>query len=76
MYNGYENYETWNVVLWCSNDEIIYNLIVTNQYIQKYSAERSTELVFLLFPEGTPDVPIHDFIKINWDEIAIAFNDL
>ena len=76
MYNGYENYETWNVVLWCSNDEIIYNLIVTNQHIQEYSAERTAELVFLLFPEGTPDVPIHDFIKINWDEITIAFNDL
>ncbi len=76
MYNGYENYETENVVQWCSNNEIIYNLITTNQQIQKYSAERTAELVFLLFPEGTPDVPIHDFIKINWDEIAIAFNDL
>ena len=25
-YNGYKNYETWNVVLWISNDEGFYNI--------------------------------------------------
>jgi len=24
-YNGYENYETWNVALWIQNDEGLYN---------------------------------------------------
>ena len=25
-YNGWKNYETWNVVLWLGNDEGLYNL--------------------------------------------------
>ena len=26
-YNGWKNYETWNVALWMANDEGMYNLV-------------------------------------------------
>ena len=31
-YNGWENYETWNVSLWVANDEILYRQVV--RYVQ------------------------------------------
>lgn len=28
-YNGYANYETWNVALWLNSDEYLYKLVKT-----------------------------------------------
>ena len=41
-YNGYKNYETWNVVLWLGNDFPLYNAArVYKTYPQPYLSLRN-----------------------------------
>lgn len=56
-YNGWTNYETWNVVLWIENDESIYNFIQEND-ICCYE-----ELLEAFYEFGTTETP--DGVKWN-----------
>lgn len=56
-YNGWTNYETWNVVLWIENDEGIYN------YIQENDICCYEELLELFYECGTNETP--DGVKWN-----------
>jgi len=58
-YNGWANYETWNVTLWIQNDEGLYNVAKQCRNYQ--------ELVDLLYDCGSKETP--DGVK--WDDVKI-----
>ena len=55
MYNGWKNYQTWNVALWVNNDEWLYNLAV--EYVR--TRKKPTQYGFIcwsgLIYDKTPD---------------------
>ncbi len=71
-YNGYANYETWNVALWIQNDEGLYNLA---QEFSDYD-----QLVTVLYDEfgqkETPDGVKWNSKKINRIEMNELLEDL
>ena len=78
-YNGWTNWETWNVGLWVGNDEGLYNM---QQEFIRAANERITDddvRLFLveLLPNGTPDMKTGWATEnfINWIEIAEHWED-
>ena len=70
-YNGYANYETWNVSLWLQNDETLYNVA------RKY--DRYDALIPRLeyaFGQMTPDGVRWMDGLINTDELDEMLADL
>ena len=70
-YNGYTNYETWNVALWIANHEPLYKLM---QCCKDYG-----EFVDILHKRGvfhTGDGIVWSDPKVNIEEInELEFND-
>lgn len=73
-YNGWKNYETWNVNLWAMNEEGLYHTVMAGK---PYTAESAEDLAYELFPAGTPDM--HDKVqrmaRVDWQAIADAWNE-
>ena len=78
-YNGWKNYETWNVALWAGNDEGLYNTIREHRSaIKRFNRESAADFTMELMPQGTPDFdgkPAR-YLKVNWAEIARCYNEL
>lgn len=78
-YNGWTNWETWNVVLWIDNEYAIYQdkmatiirreRIITPQMVESFVRE--------WFPTGTPDMDETDggLNAVDWMEIASHWQD-
>ena len=84
-YNGWKNYETWNVNLWIQNDEGLYGFVrdglesileaCANDW-ENVSLTDLKELVRDAFGNKTPDgVSLMDS-AINWFEISDALLEL
>ena len=76
-YNGWKNWETWNVALWCDNEEGIYR---DRMRQEPRTAEEVEAFVREYFPNGTPDMRGDDpyertAVCVDWKEIAEHWAD-
>jgi len=70
-YNGWANWETWNVALWIQNDETTYNLA---QKFTRYNA--LIPHLEMLWGQMTPDGARWMDSKIDTDELDEMLDDL
>ena len=70
-YNGFTNYETWNICLWLQNDEVFYNIA------RKYdSFDRLIPRLEHQYGQMTPDGVRWMDGLINTDEVDEVLADL
>jgi hypothetical protein len=68
-YNGYANYETWNVALWIQNDEGLYNLALQCDDYQEFVKEIGVGY-------STPDGVKYASPKLDIEELNEVIADL
>ena len=53
MYNNYKNWNQWNVSLWLSNDEELYNMVC--QVLRTSTKDRAVGIILSQLDSHTPD---------------------
>lgn len=69
-YNGWANYETWNIALWIGNDESLYNIA------RKYDNYTSFRDIVMGFESSTPDKVRYDDDRLDIDELDRMVKEL
>ena len=69
-YNGWTNRATWNAVLWLSNDQSMYDMMLDHFRGDPVVCSRSArEFCWLIWPDGnTPDGD--DLTDVKWSKVA------
>ena len=71
-YNGWTNYETWNVALWLGNDESLYEMA---RMYREHGYKSLSHLLIEMSPE-TPDGVKWDDDSLNIIELNEMLNEL
>lgn len=70
-YNGWSNWETWNVALWIDNEEDFYRAKLRYFAGHPCTAHFVERFVSEYLPDGTPDMDSpREMGAVDWDEIA------
>lgn len=69
-YNGWTNYETWNVALWIGNDEGLYNLARRCYSYQDFLNRFTDE------NDETPDGVMFNDVNVNHVEMDEMFEEM
>ena len=82
-YQGWKNWETWNVALWFGNDRVLYEDVRSHR--DRFTAKTAMDFVLERLPGGTPDMISQDlkpseihaaYGRVGWAEIARDFNEM
>ncbi len=80
-YNGWPNYETWNVMLWLDNDHGAYTYYVdavkdmARRGIKRLAAFEARNIAQAALGDKTGDGVSLDSSKIRWGKIAEAMRE-
>lgn len=83
-YNGYANWETWNVMLWLQNEETLWNIFSNKMRIFIRAGALRSDIVYCVkssYAEmyggaRTPDGVSLENPDISWDEVNATVRSL
>jgi hypothetical protein len=73
-YNGWTNWETWQILLWADSCEVTSKDLT--RFVRRFSHMigwplKVEEYFRQLYPTGTPDMDgYHELDKVDWQQIA------